>query len=142
MYLHANLVLLSVITDIENEVCVFESCIYDYFKLIEKSKDPDHTGNSLFTEYNHPSRHQLKKILNELKSNTNADDSTRTRYVIKLIIIKYSKKGSRLPTEMTTDEEIEKQFWKFCTEVFESENKVLPVFDENTCSDYFIKSLK
>ena len=49
MYLHANLVLLSVITDIENEVCVFESCIYDYFKLIEKSKDPDHTRNS-FTE--------------------------------------------------------------------------------------------
>ena len=48
MYLHANLVLLSVITDIENEVCVFESCIYDYFKLIEKSKDPDHTRNSFY----------------------------------------------------------------------------------------------
>ena len=48
MYLHANLVLLSDITDIENEICVFESCINDYFKLIEKSKDADHTRNSFY----------------------------------------------------------------------------------------------
>ena len=61
MYLHANLVLLSVITDIENEVCVFESCIYDYFKLIEKSKDPDHTRNSFYW-INHLFRRQPKKL--------------------------------------------------------------------------------
>ena len=67
MYLHANLVLLSVITDIENEVCVFESCIYDYFKLIEKSKDPDHTRNSLFTGYNNLSGRQLKLFRKSLK---------------------------------------------------------------------------
>ena len=55
--------------------------------------------------------------------------------------IKYSKKGSRLRTEMTNDEKIEKDFWKFCKEVFKSENQLLPFFDEKTCSDYFIKSL-
>ena len=51
----------------ENEVCVFQSCIYDYFKLIEKSKGPNHTRNSLFTEYNHLSWRQLKKIWKSLK---------------------------------------------------------------------------
>ena len=43
---------------------------------------------------------------------------------------------------MTNYENIEKDFCKFCKEVFKSENQVLPVFDEKTCSDYFIKSLK
>ena len=80
--------------------------------------------------------------MKELQTNTDADNSTRIRYVSKLIRIKYSKKGSRLRTEMTNDEKIEKDFWKFFKEVFESENQVLPDFDENTCSYYFIKSLK
>ena len=31
---------------------------------------------------------------------------------------------------------------KVKTRLYESENQVLPVFDEKTCSDYFIKSLK
>ena len=53
MYFHANLDLHSDITDNKNNVLMFQSCIYDYFRLIEKSKDPDHTRNSLFTEYNH-----------------------------------------------------------------------------------------
>ena len=111
-------------------------------ELIDKSKDPDHTRNSLFSEYNHLSRRQLKKVLKELKSNTDVDNSTRIRYVSKLIRIKYRKKGSRLRTEMTNDEKIEKDFWKFCKEVFENEKQVLPDFVEKTCSDYFIKSLK
>ena len=80
--------------------------------------------------------------MKDLKSNTDANNSTRIRYVSKLIRIKYSKKGSRLRTEMTNDDKTEKDFWKFCKEVFESENQVLPDFDEQTCSDYFIKSLK
>ena len=52
MYFHADLDLHSNITDIENEVRVFQSCIYDYFKLIDSSKDPEYTSNSLSTEYN------------------------------------------------------------------------------------------
>ena len=43
---------------------------------------------------------------------------------------------------MTNGEKIEKDFWKFCKEVFECDNQVLHIFDEKTCSDYFIKSLK
>ena len=121
---------------------MFQSCIYDYFKVIEKSKDPDDTRNSLYIEYNHLSQLELKKILKELKSNTDADYSTSIRCVSKLIRIKYSRKGSRLRTEMTNDEKVEKDFWKFCKEVFESENQILPVFDEKTCTDYFIKPLK
>ena len=77
-----------------------------------------------------------------LKGNTDADNSARIRDVSKLIRIKYSKKGSKLRTEMTNDEKIEKDFWKFCKEVFKSENLVLPAFDEKTCSDYFVKSSK
>ena len=67
IYFHANLDVHSNITDTENEVCVFQSCVYDYFKVIEKSKDPDDTRNSLcplileLTEYNHLSQVQLKK---------------------------------------------------------------------------------
>ena len=60
MYFHANLDLHSEITDIENEVCVFQSCFYNYFK-IDKSKDLDRSRNYLFSEYNHLSRRQLKK---------------------------------------------------------------------------------
>ena len=52
VYFHANLDLHSDIIDNKNEVLMFQSCIYDYFRLIEKSKNPDHTRNSLFTEYN------------------------------------------------------------------------------------------
>ena len=37
--------------------------------------------------------------MKELKSNTDADNSTRIRYASKLIRIKYSKKGSRLRTK-------------------------------------------
>ena len=62
MYFHANLDLHSHITNIENKVCVFQSCVYDYFKLIEKIKHPDHTKNSLFTEYNHLSGRQQKYL--------------------------------------------------------------------------------
>ena len=99
MYFHANLDLHSEITDIENEVCVFQSCFYNYFK-IDKSKDLDRSRNYLFSEYNHLSRRQLKKkFLKQLKSNTDADNSTRIRYVSKLIRIKYSKKDSRLRTK-------------------------------------------
>ena len=80
--------------------------------------------------------------MKELKGNTDADNSSRIRCVSKLIRIEYSKKGSRLRTEMTNGEKIEKDFWKFCKEVFECDNQVLHIFDEKTCSDYFIKSLK
>ena len=60
MYFHANLDLHSEITDIENEVCVFQSCFYNYFK-IDKSKDLDRSRNYPFSEYNHLSGRQLKK---------------------------------------------------------------------------------
>ena len=70
--------------------------------------------------------------MKEFKSNTDADNSTRIRYVSKLIRIKYTKKSSKLRTEMTNDEKIEKDLWKFCKDVFESENQVLTVFDEKT----------
>ena len=33
---------------------------------------------------------------------------------------------------MTNDEKSEKDLWKFCKDVFESENQVLTVFDEKT----------
>ena len=98
MYFHANLDLHNDITDIENEVCVFQSSIFNYFKVIDKSKDPDHTRNSLFSECNHLSRRQLEIFF----FNTDADNSTRIQYISKLIRIKYSKKGSsRLRTKMT-----------------------------------------
>ena len=64
--------------------------------------------------------------MKELKSNTDADNSARVRQVSKLIRIKYSKKGSKLRTEITNDEKIEKDFWKFCKEVFESETRFYP----------------
>ena len=67
MYFQANLDLHSEISDIGNKVGVFQSCIYDYFKLIEKSKDPDHTRNSLFTGYNNLSGRQLKLFRKSLK---------------------------------------------------------------------------
>ena len=50
--------------------------------------------------------------MKELKSNTDADNSTRIRYVSKLTRIKYSTKSSRLCIEMTNDEKIEKDFRK------------------------------
>ena len=142
MYFNANLDLQSDITKIENEVLAFQFCIYNYFKLIDKNKDPDYIQNSLFTEYNHLSRRKLKKILNELKSDTNNEDLTRIRYISKFIRVKYGKKGSKLRTEMTHDKRIEKDFWKYCKEISESEDKVLPDFHEKTCYEHFMKSLK
>ena len=110
MYFHANLDLYINITNTENEVHVFQSCIYNYFILTDNSKDTDYTRNSLSTEYIHLSRRQLKKILKELKNGTNSEDSTRICYVSKLIRVKYSKKGNKLLNEMTHDERIEKDY--------------------------------
>ena len=116
--------------------------IYDYFKLIDNSKDPEYTWNSLSTEYNHLSRRQLKRILKELKNDTNNEDSTRIRYVNKLIRVKYSKKSNKLCNKMTHDEGIEKDFWMYCKEIFETEDKFLPDFNKTTCYEHFTKSLK
>ena len=88
MFFNANLDLQSNITKFENNVRVFQSCIYDYFSLIDNNKDPDWTWNSLSTEYNHLSRRQLKRFLQELKNDTNNEDSTRIRYVSKLTSVK------------------------------------------------------
>ena len=52
MYFHANLDLHNDITDIENEVCVFQSSIFNYFKVIDKSKDPDHTNAIIYLDVN------------------------------------------------------------------------------------------
>ena len=122
---------------------VFQSCIYDYFKYIDNSKDPEYTRNSLYAEYDHISRRQLKKFLKGSKNETNnEEDSTRMRYVSKLIRVKNSEKGNKLRTEMTHDERIEKDFWKYCKENFESEYKVLPDFEETICYGNIIKSIK
>ena len=88
MSFNANLDLHSNITKFENNVRVFQSCIYDYFSLIDNNEDPDWTWNSLSTEYNHLSRRQLKRFLKELKNDTNNEDSTRIRYVSKLTSVK------------------------------------------------------
>ena len=63
IYFHGNLDLQCDITNIENEVSVSQSCIYDYFKLINDSNNPDYTWNFLSRESNHLSRRQLKKAL-------------------------------------------------------------------------------
>ena len=52
------------------------------------------------------------------------------------------KKSNKLRTEKKHDERMEKDFWKYCKEIFESEDKVLPDFDESICYEHFIKSLK
>ena len=43
---------------------------------------------------------------------------------------------------MTYNERIEKDFWKHCKDILESEGKVLPDFDETICYEHFIKLLK
>ena len=75
-------------------------------------------------------------------NDTNNDDLTRVRYVSKLIRVKHGRKSNKLRTDMRHDERIEKDFWKYCKEIFESEDKFLPDFDETICYKHFIKVLK
>lgn len=124
MYFNANLDLHSNITKFENKVRMIQSCIYDYFRLIDNNKDPDWTWNSLSTEYNHLSRRQRKTFLKVLKNDTSNEDSTRIRYLSKLTSVKQTEKSSKLRTEMAFNERIEKNFWKHCKEILESEDKV------------------
>ena len=42
---------------------------------------------------------------------------------------------------MTHNQRIEKDFWKNCKEIFESQDKVLPDFKEKICYEHFKKSL-
>ena len=58
-------------------------------------------------------------------------------FISKLLRLKYSKKTHRLLTEDTHDNRIERNFWKYCKEVFEDKETVLHEFDETTCSDFF-----
>ena len=37
---------------------------------------------------------------------------------------------------------IEKDFWKYCKEIFENQEKVLNSFDKTICYEHFIKALK
>ena len=45
-----------------------------------------------------------------------------------------------LCTEIQHDGRIEKKFWKYCKEIFESEDKVSVDFDKTKCYEHFIKS--
>ena len=75
-------------------------------------------------------------------NDTNNDDLTRVRYVSKLIRVKHGRKSNKFRTDMRHDERIDKDFWKYCKEIFESEDTFLPDFDETMCDEHFIKSLK
>ena len=100
-------------------------------------------ANILFNEYNHLSRRQLKKVLKQLKNDVTPTSLDRVKYISKLIRLKYSKKTRRfLNADPTHNDRIEKNFWQYCRDVFENDERILPKFDEDTCREYFKNTLK
>ena len=121
-YFHQKLNLTDKILDLDCEVDNFHSCIYDYFKSVEKV---DKTPLSEFTELIGLSRRQLKKLLKSLKTTGLEDDLPKIRAISKLLRVKYSKKGFQYRNELSHDTKIEKHFWKYCKEIFEDEEVIL-----------------
>ena len=92
-------------------------------------------------KYNHLSRRQLRYHLNEQKNLHCDETANETRFISKLLRLKYSKRTYRILSVKNYDERIQENFWKYCKKIFEDENTVLPDFDEQTCTNFFRSQL-
>ena len=86
---------------------------------------------SKFNQYNTMSKSKLKKILRNLK--LRCGNVEEIRYVSKLL----RKKLRSQDHVRNYEEELSKDFWKFCKGEFEQAESQQPNFDESTCYDYF-----
>ncbi|CAB4019443.1 Hypothetical predicted protein, partial [Paramuricea clavata] len=145
-YFRANLNISNEITDINTEISSLQDMIYTYFKSnfgTYNNEDDSISEGSIFQQkYNHLSRRQLKYHLSELKKLQCNEATQEIRYISKLLRVKYSKRTHRILSEKTHDERIQENFWKYCKEIFEDENTILPDFDKETCTSFFRVHLK
>ena len=77
------------------------------------------------------SKSKLKKILRNL--NLQCGNVDEIRYVSKLL----RKKLRSQDQVRNYEEELSKDFWKFCKGEFEQAESQQPNFDESTCYDFF-----
>ena len=84
-----------------------------------------------FSQYNNMSKSKLKKSLKNLK--LQCGNLEEIRYVSKLLRKKLCFKDQTRNYE----EDLSKDFWKFCKGEFEQSETQQPNFDELSCYDYF-----
>ena len=85
-------------------------------------------------KYANHSKNMLKKSSRKLK-NYSIRDINEIKYVSHLLRNKL--KGAGDASLYNHNERIKQNYWKYCKNIFESEDKVQPTFDESTCFDYF-----
>ena len=87
-------------------------------------------SKSKFSHYNSMSKSKLKKRLKNLKLQNGKLEEIR--YVSRLLRKKLCSHDQR-----NYEEELRKDFWKFCKKEFEQSETQEPNFDESSCYDYF-----
>ena len=94
----------------------------------------------LIPKYADHSKNQLRKVLRQLKQEPSSD-LTELTYVSRLPRSKLAKQDMPINSEFDHVQKVKRNFWKYCKNTFESEPKVQPTFDSNTCLNYFKEEL-
>ena len=94
----------------------------------------------LIPKYADHSKNQLRKVLRQLKQDPSSG-LTELTYVSRLLRSKLVKQDTHTNSEFDHAQQVKRNFWKYCKNAFESEPKVQPTFDSNTCLNYFKEAL-
>ena len=113
----------------------------DNYGLIDKASDLDNSLKEKYTNYN---KHKLKKCLRVLKANE-PENLNEIRFVSKLLRSKIQTEQSSVTTTSTNisyNEMIKSDIWKYVKRFIEKPKKILPTFNQIVCTEYFRKTLQ
>ena len=103
--------------------------------------DLDNSLKEKYTDYN---KHKLKKCLRLLKANE-PENLNEIRFVSKLLTSKIQTEQSSVTKTLTNinqNELIKSDFWKYFKRFIEQAKKILPIFNQIVCTEYFRKTLQ
>ena len=114
--------------------------IYKYFKdnygTVSQKNDI-----ALQNKYKDYSNKKLKKLRRNLKESS-PDAITEIRFISKLLRQRLNKTNKMNTDYIDHQNEINKNFWKYCKNTFEKTERVQPNFDETRCYNFFKNNLK
>ena len=128
------------IDDIGKTAKEFQKSIYEFFAENYGTHGNSEKGE-LIPKYADHSKNQLRKVLRQLKQDPSSD-LTELTYVSRLLRSKLAKLDTPTNSEFDYAQQVKRNFWKYCKNSSESEPKVQPTFDSNTCLNYFKEVLQ
>ena len=113
----------------------------DNYSFFNNASDLDNSFKEKYTDYN---KHKLKKYLRLLKT-SEPENLNEISFVSKLLRSKIQTEQSSVTTTLTNmshNEMIKSDFWKYVERFTEKPKKILPTFNQIVCTKYFRKTLQ